>query len=103
LFVVIVCGLFLAAGMIFGVEGTDLLPMSTFAIILNLKPVFIILISFVFADQILTFRKFVVILVSFIGATLIVYPSIITDLLNYFTGSSKPHNQEKEFIDDHCT
>ena len=86
--------------MISGVEGTAFLPMSTFAIILNLKPVFIIFVSFCFANEVITIKKLLVILVSFVGATLIVYPDAIFKVFSIFGGKSETVG--KDYIADNC-
>ena len=86
--------------MILGSEGTAFLPMSTFAIILNLKPVFIIFVSFCFANEVITIKKLLVILVSFFGATLIVYPDAIFKVFLIFGGISD--TVENDYITDNC-
>ena len=84
MFVMVICGLFLSFGLLCGFTGTSMLPLSTFAIILNLKPIIVILVSFCFINEKLTLIKFVLIIISFTGATLIVNPNLVYYVLSFF-------------------
>lgn len=57
------------------------IPLSVYVIILNLKPVLVILISFAYGVESVTCKKAGLILVSFFGAILIINPAAVSWLV----------------------
>ena len=62
----------MAIAMMFSNLSLRNIPLSVYAIILNLKPVLVILLGFCFGVETITLKKIVLILISFLGASLIV-------------------------------
>ena len=56
------------------------LPLSVFSIILNLKPILVMLIGLLAKIESLTLKKVLLILISFVGTALIVSPGSFSEL-----------------------
>lgn len=80
-----------------GAFGLKNLPLSVFAIILNLKPIMIILLGFCYGIETFTLKKVILILISFFGASLIVNPDFFARLFNQVMGNQV----EQTAADDH--
>jgi drug/metabolite transporter (DMT)-like permease len=79
--------------------GLRVIPLSVFAIILNLKPILVIIIGYLFGIENLSTKKILLILISFIGAGLIVNPDWFAHLFNSLLHRKDPPPQpiNKEF------
>lgn len=77
-------------GMSCGISSMKLVPLSVFAIVLNLKPIMVVLIGLCFGVETLTLQKVLFILLSFVGAGLIVEPSFFLGLLHVTSYRSVP-------------
>lgn len=63
------------------------IPLSVYAIIMNLKPILVILLGFCYGVERITLRKTGIILLSFLGASLIVNPDYFAALYSDLTGN----------------
>ena len=60
----------------------QVVPLSTFAIIVNLKPILVILLACFLGIDTLSVKKVILIFISFIGASLIVNPDWFANIYN---------------------
>ena len=73
--------------MMTGNIGLKNLPLSVFAIILNLKPILVILLGFCYGIETITPKKISMIIISFFGASLIVNPNMFAAIYNRIKGN----------------
>ena len=82
-----------------GLISIKKLPLSVFAIILNLKPIFVMIIGVLTQIEKFTAKKLILILVSFLGTGLIVNPNGFAALWKRYFLQDKGTNQAVGSID----
>lgn len=75
------------------------IPLSVYAIILNLKPILVIVLGLLFGIESITAKKAVIILVSFIGASLIVDPDFFQRSFDWLAGHDEVRPVDQAPID----
>lgn len=70
-----------------------------FAIILNLKPVLVVLLGYIFGLETITCRKLGYIALSFLGAGLITNPAWFQQVWNRVAGRAVPHRPAHDAVD----
>ena len=66
----------------FGFIGIKMVPISTYAILMNLKAMFVILISHFYLKDRMSLKRFILVMISFIGAFRIVKPDFFANLFS---------------------
>ena len=69
--------------------GIKLIPLSVYAIILNLKPILVIILGVFYGIESITLKKICLILLSFLGAMLIVNPDWFSNEYHKFFGNDE--------------
>jgi drug/metabolite transporter (DMT)-like permease len=83
---------------ILGMNGLRMIPLSVFAIILNLKPILVILIEILCKIERITWKKIGYVTISFLGTGLIVDPGWFSHVVDLLVGNrvrtSEVHHQQ---------
>lgn len=73
-----------STAMLFGFSAMQMVPLSVYAILMNLKAMLVIIIAHFYLNDKITFFRLFLVTISFIGALFVVYPSILQDLVGMF-------------------
>ena len=79
--------------------GLKHIPLSVYSIILNLKPILVILLGFCYNIEKITKKKVILILISFIGASLIVDPAFFSGVYNQIFNNSVQPELEQKYVE----
>ena len=66
-------------------QSLKIIPLSVFAIILNLKPIMVIILGVMFGIETFTPRKLMYVCISFFGSGLIINPMFFRNLIQFIT------------------
>jgi drug/metabolite transporter (DMT)-like permease len=82
--------------MLMGFSAMKMVPISTYAILMNLKAILVILISHFYLSDKMTLKRLILVIVSFLGAFMIVKPDLISNMVSCVVGtpSIPPHNSD---------
>ena len=79
----------IGTALVFGSYSMQYIPLSVFAIILNLKPVLVIVLGFCFGIETITLKKISLIFLSFLGACMIVDPEWFARAFDLIVGNTR--------------
>ena len=77
----------IATAMLLTSFGLKMIPLSVYAIIMNLKPVLVMVLGILYGVETVTAKKAGLILLSFLGTALIVDPQLFASALNWGLGT----------------
>lgn len=90
--------LIIASGMTSGIFAIKLVPLSVYAIILNLKPIMVVLIGVMVRIETMNSRKLMLVCISFLGAGLIINPSFFENVFFYLFKEGRSNDNEHAAI-----
>ena len=86
--------------MLMGFSAMKMVPISTYGILMNLKAILVILISHFYLSDKMTIKRLILVIVSFMGAFMIVKPNLMNDLSNWVTGNKSDATNTINHIPD---
>jgi drug/metabolite transporter (DMT)-like permease len=84
--------------MLMGFSAMKMVPISTYGILMNLKAMLVIFISHFYLSEYMTLRNFVLVVISFLGAFMIVKPNLMSSFMNFLFSTDSQESTENNVI-----